>query len=245
MSILLQMLRKRWRLSLLTFIMGCVAVGMSLLWNDCLSKIINGISASAAIPKAVTIFSGALILLNAGASFALRAVLGWTGETLTHDLRMGYARHCASLPLNQAEKLNTGQEISRLQNEIAEVSEYMRSSLFQLVNDCIKFLATFLWLLWLNPALTFISNLPVVFIMWYVIFSGKIIGDAVTKSQQANSIMNGFTDTLISIFPVIKVFDAARLLRGKHDNALNQWESLSVKAEGTRARLMSFSALLS
>ena len=65
------------------------------------------------------------------------------------------------------------------------------------------------------------------------------------KSQQANAQMNGFADMLITVFPILRLFDANLLIQKQYNIALEQWENASISAERRRAKLMSLSALLS
>ena len=57
--------------------------------------------------------------------------------------------------------------------------------------------------------------------------------------------MNGFADTLITVFPVIRLFDAEALILSKYNTTLEEWERASLLEKRRRAKLMSLSALLS
>ena len=170
---------------------------------------------------------------------------GWTCETLAHDLRMGYAKHFTTLSITEIENLNAGEQLSRLQNEIGDISGFLRTNLFTIVDDLIRFIGTFSWMLWINPKLTLLANVPSVIIIFYTAYSSKVIGKATQRSQQANAQMNGFADTLITIFPIMRLFDANFLIQKRYNAALEQWEIAGISEERTRARLLSLSAMLS
>jgi len=178
-------------------------------------------------------------------SYILSMISGWTCETVAHDLRMGYAEHFTSLSLPEIENINSGEQLSMLQNEIDDISAFLYNNLFSFADDAVKFIATFIWMLCLNPRLTLLFNMPSVFITLYTGYTSRIISKAVHKSQQANAWMNGFADTLITVFPVLRLFDAANFIRVQYNKALDQWESAKVIEENTRAKLMSLSAVLS
>jgi ABC-type bacteriocin/lantibiotic exporter with double-glycine peptidase domain len=57
--------------------------------------------------------------------------------------------------------------------------------------------------------------------------------------------MNRHADTLLTLFPVIRLYDAARLTLGSYSQAVRAWESQTSRMERTKARLMSLSGLLS
>ncbi|MDO8685535.1 MAG: ABC transporter transmembrane domain-containing protein [Clostridiales bacterium] len=245
MTLFRRMLHKRIGLVILTINISVLTIVASLWWNSQLSSIINSIDGSVFISNQTIVTVAATILICSGVTYVLSILSGWTCETLTHDLRMGYARNFTMLPITEIENINAGEHISKLQNEISDVSGYLCGNLFPIVDDCIRFVATFSWMLWLNPKLTILAHLPVVLIMWYTVYSSKVIGDAVQQSQHANVQMGGFIDTLVSVFPIIRIFNASPLICSKYGEVLKQWEASSIKEERTRARLMSFSALLS
>jgi ABC-type bacteriocin/lantibiotic exporter with double-glycine peptidase domain len=158
---------------------------------------------------------------------------------------MGYAQHFVSLPVADIEKLNAGEQLSKLQNEIAGVSDYLTGNLFQLADDSIKFILTFIWLLFISPALTLASNIPVIFILFYVYWSSRIISGATEQAQIAKGRMNQYADTLLTLFPVIRLYDAARLTMGGYLDAVAFWKNQTISMEHKKAWLMSLSAVLS
>lgn len=245
MSLLKKLLTKRIGLVTLTVIISISAIVVSLWWNSQLSAIINMISTNILVPTRTVILAAMTILISMGMAYLLNICSGWTCETLAHDLRMGYAEHLTALPITEVENLNAGEQLSRLQNEIGEVSRFLRDNLFSIVDDIIKFIGTFSWMLWLNPKLTLFANVPTVIIIGYTVFSSKVIGKAALKSQQANAQMNGFADTLISVFPIVRLFHANLLIQNKYNTVLEQWANASISEERKRAKLMSLSALLS
>jgi len=245
MILLMKLLQKRILLVMLTVCISIFYIIVSLWWNEQLSSIIDIIHAKASVSAGTVMMAAVTILLSAGMAYLQGLCSGWTCENLAHDLRMGYAEHFTALSVSQVEELNAGKQLSILQNEIADISGFLRSSLFTFADDLIKFIGTFFWMLWLNPRLTVLSNLPTVFIIGYTVYSSKVIGRFAQESQQANAAMNGFADTLITIFPVLRLFDANPLIQEKYDGALEEWKRASILEERKRAKLMSLSALLS
>jgi ABC-type multidrug transport system fused ATPase/permease subunit len=187
----------------------------------------------------------AILLILGASNYAKGCLAGYTCEGMTHDLRMGYARHFTALSIVEIEKLGAGEQLSRLQNEMAGVSGYLVNNLFQLFDDVLRFVTTFIWLLTLSPTLTVAANLPAFIVLWYVFWSSKMIGIATDRSQQAKEQMNGYADMLLTLFPIIRLYDAARMTIDGYTDAVKTWENYTVKSERTRARLMSLSAVLS
>ena len=245
MALLKKLLCKHIKLVVLTVCINISAIAVSLWWNAHLGRIINTINANNVVPAGTIILAVVTILISVGLSYLLSICSGWTCETMAHDLRMGYAVYFSDLSLDEIENLNAGEQVSRLQNEIGDVSGFIRTNLFTFIDDLVKFIATLSWMLWLNPKLTLFANIPTVIIIWYTVCSSRVIGKAVQIRQQANAEMNGFADTLITIFPIMRLFDANLLIRNQYNTALEQWESASISEESRRAKLMSLSALLS
>jgi len=75
--------------------------------------------------------------------------------------------------------------------------------------------------------------------------ASRAISEAAQQSQQANGRLNGFAESLVAVFPVMKLFDAVRLVRSKYDTALEEWEQAAVRQDRRRAALMSPSGLMS
>jgi ABC-type multidrug transport system fused ATPase/permease subunit len=245
MSLLKKLLYKRIWLVMLTIGISIFSISVSLWWNAQLSIIINIINTNHFVSIRTIIIAAITIFISMGTAYSLNMCSGWTCETLAHDLRMGYAKHFTTLSITEIENLNAGEQLSRLQNEIGDISGFLRTNLFTIVDDLIRFIGTFSWMLWINPKLTLLANVPSVIIIFYTAYSSKVIGKATQRSQQVNAQMNGFADTLITIFPIMRLFDANFLIQKRHNAALEQWEIAGISEERTRARLLSLSAMLS
>lgn len=245
MSLLKKLINKRIGLVVLTIIISIFSIVASLWWNAKLGTIINMINENTLVSTQLIITAVISILSSAGSAFAFSICSAWTCETIAHDLRMGYAKHFSSLPITEIEDINAGGYLSKLQNEMNDIMDFLHGNLFSIMSDFMRFLATFSWLLWINRKLTLLAYAPVVLLIWYTVFSSKIIGSAASKSQHANTQMSGFADTLVSVFPVLKLFNASVLFQCKYNTALEKWETAGIKEERKRAKLMSLSGLLS
>jgi ABC-type multidrug transport system fused ATPase/permease subunit len=245
MILLKKLIIKHKFLTLLSIGLSVVSICVSLWWNSQLSVIINAINEVVNISYMNILIVVVTMFLSAGISYILGICSSWTLETIMHDLRMGYAKHFINLSFEEIENLNAGEQLSKLQNEINDISGFLRSNLFPIVEDLIKFAATFSWLFCINPKLTLLVNIPSFLLMWYTLFSSKIIGKAAAKSQQANSQMNGFADTLITVFPILRLFDAIALIKNKYQEMLGELEVSMIQEERKKAALMSLSGVIS
>lgn len=245
MSLLIKLLNQRIWLVVLSISISICNIAVSLWWNAQISTIINAVNSNNPVTMEAILKAVLTILISMGLAYLVSLSSSWTCETLAHGLRMRYGKHIISLSISEIENLNAGEQLSRLQNELNDVSDFLRSNLFSIVDDTIKFISTFSWMLWLNPKLTLLTNAPTVIILCYTTYTSKIIGKEALRSQQANGEMNGFADILITLFPMIRLFDAGTLIREKYKGALDKWERASILEERKRAQLMSLAALLS
>ncbi|MDR1689735.1 MAG: hypothetical protein LBS21_14170 [Clostridiales bacterium] len=245
MRSLFKLMRKRKLLTLAAAAFSVLSSAVTIWWSAQVGGIIDVVSAGNA-PDEAAILTALLTILATG---IIKFSAGYTGaytcEILSRDLRMGYARYFAALPFVETEKLNAGEELSGLQNEIGGVTQYLNGNLFHFFNGIISFLLCFTWLLRLNPALTLFSNLPVFFILIYIAWASKAIGVLTEYSQQAKAGMNRHAETLLTLFPVMRLYNAQSLAQAGYGNALNEWERKTVRLERTRARLLSLSGVLS
>jgi len=245
MTLLKKLLYRRIGLVGLSVGFSITNVAVTLWWNSQVSTIINIINEGNNIPSNLIIESLIIVIASMGAAYITGLCSGWTAETLMHELRMGYARHLKALSLIDIEELNAGRQLSMLQNELSDISDFLRSNLFMIADDTVRFAVTLSWMLWLNPGLTLLANLPTVILVCYTTLTSRIISKAAIKSQEANGQMNAFADSLITLFPIVKLFEANRLIREKYKLALEKWESANILEERKRARLMSLAAWMS
>jgi ABC-type multidrug transport system fused ATPase/permease subunit len=223
----------------------CISAAIQSRWNALLAEIINRVASGGQVPGAMLAYALAVMLVMGLTGYGKGYVTGCACETVSHELRMGYARFHAALDAAEAERLNAGEQLSALQNEIGAVSGYINNSLFQLISDAVNFVFTFVFLLTVNARLTLAANLPAFLAVAYVLWSSRVIVKATDKSQQARAEMNRHGDTLVTLFPVIKLFEAERLTAGLYVEAAAGWRTQTTRLERTKARLMSLSAVLS
>jgi ABC-type multidrug transport system fused ATPase/permease subunit len=240
MTLLFKMLCRRKYLSVAAVCASMLAAAETLWWNAELSGIINTVSEGKAPDKKTVICSLVIMLFMGLTNYAKSYMSGYACESMSHDLRTGYARNFALLSVAESEKLNAGEQLSKLQNEISAVTGYLNSNLYQLIDDCVRFITTFIWLLLINPALTLPVNLPSFILIGYVFWSSKVIGAATLRSQQAKGSMNQYADTLLTLFPVIRLYDAVRMTSEGYKDSVKTWEKYTVRAERIRARLCRF-----
>ena len=135
--------------------------------------------------------------------------------------------------------------ISLQQNEMEEINRYISDNLFTLCTTAVSFVLTLLFMLTQNVWLTFIYLLPVAGMAVYTTLSGKVIYRYTKKEQEQQKKMNGVAGTLLSLFPVVRIYEAEGLLLQSYGSRIEGWKDAVVKQERTKAKLMSVSGMLS
>jgi ABC-type multidrug transport system fused ATPase/permease subunit len=229
----------------LTVVFIMMNVAVSLWWNVKLSEMINTVSTGKG-PSQVQLLSALLIMLVLGVmNYGKAYFAGLSGEKMSHDLRMGYARYIASLPITRIGEMNVGEYLSKLQNEMVNITGYLQGNLFPLFDDTVKFCLTFLGLMFLHPRLTIQANSPAFLLVGYVFWSSRIIGSAADQSQSAKGRMNQYADVLLTLFPVIRLYDGVHMVLHGSEKEVQTWEQHTVSLEYTKGWLMSLSGILS
>lgn len=245
MSKLLNLCQKRKVYTIATLLISILSIIITLYWNYELSQMINQVQVGISITSTQIVVVLILMIVSALSQGGFTYLSGYTSEYLTHDLRMHLASRLVMKQYYEVEQLNIGEQVSQLQNEVTEVSQYLTGNLFLLINDGIRFIFTFIWLLTLDSRLTVLSNLPVIIILIYVVFSSKVIEGLTRQGQRKQQELNGFTDTLLTLFPVIRIYEAYELLQNRYNEKVEEWQEITIREEMTKARLMSLSAVLS
>ena len=181
-------------------------------------------------------------------SWANTFVSGVTSAKINYELKNNYFESLAHDSfLQQKAKARTvsgGEMTSVLLNEFNAVSVFISENLFFIFDSLVKFLGTFGWFIFLNPFLAISSNLPVFLIILYVSFSSKILKKYTIKTNEENAKLNAVTESLMSLFPVIRLYQAQKLILTNYTGTLKKWEELNISMEKKKALLMSISAVM-
>ena len=240
----------------LTFIADIIFLAVTLVWNKYLANLIDLVTAGNAgmdgagnssihgMLVELLIILAAFIFMSGANAF----ISGVTTARINYELRQNYiesiARNSVSFMRSKERAVSGGEMTSVLLNEFNAVSVFISENLFFIFDSFIKFLGTFGWFIFLNPFLAFSSNLPVFLIILYVSFSSKILKNYTIKANEENAKLNGVTESLMSLFPVIRLYQAQKFILTNYTNRLEAWEKLNISMEKKKALLMSISAVM-
>jgi ATP-binding cassette subfamily B multidrug efflux pump len=208
-------LRKIWAycsvykgLLLLIFLMVTISSSLGLLGPYLLGVAIDRFVVSANSDGLI------MLLLLLACNYVLFSISSWlqnywmigVAQKTVFAMREDLFRQLHMLPISYYAKRQHGELMSRLTNDIDNVSQTLNSSFIQLVSSFFTFTGMIILMIWLSPLLTLITLfiIPAMFfgMKWITARTGKYF-----KEQQQNlGELNGFVEETLSGQSIVKVF---------------------------------------
>lgn len=132
-------------------------------------------------------------------------MIGIAQDTV-YTMRSQLFRHLHKLPITFFDRRQHGELMSRVTNDIENVSSTLNSSVIQIFSSLLTLVGTIVVMLWLSPLLTLLTMIiiPLMFLgmRWITNRTGKLF-----KEQQKNiGELNGFIEETVSGQRIIKTF---------------------------------------
>jgi ATP-binding cassette subfamily B multidrug efflux pump len=208
-------LRKIWSycsvhkgLLLLIFLMVLISSSLGLLGPYLLGVAIDRFvvsSSSDGLILLLLLLAGNYVLLSLSSWLQNYWMIGVAQKTV-YAMREDLFRQLHKLPMSYFVKRQHGELMSRLTNDIDNVSQTLNSSFIQLVSSVFTFTGMIILMIWLSPLLTLITLviIPIMFygMKWITARTSKYF-----KEQQKNlGDLNGFVEETLSGQSIVKVF---------------------------------------
>lgn len=245
MKDLCHLMKSKTELVLLTISISILAVTVSFAWNRRLADLIDFVCEGHQATITMVWKMCLLILLVALTEAAFTFVSGLTGEKISEELRDAFACEIQSKKSSELTGMSVGGQLSKLLNEVEEIADAITENMFPLIADFIKCVITFIWLTTLNATVILITMLPVFIVLIYSFLASRILGTLALQSQRARQKTNGIADTILELFPVMKLYAAEGVMLNSYTQMTNKWAEVASKEERRRSLLMSLSAILS
>lgn len=253
MKIIGKLIRLHKGLFITTMILSVMSVIFTLYWNSALANLLNSLQNAVAQQKQwmnnqilhLFLAMVMIVLLHTICEYIANYLAAYTCETFGHEMRMGYARFYLKSDIRKLEKLKVGEEQSAMQNEMQEISAYLKDNLFSLIKQFITFIATTVYLFYQSYILAFTLILPVLPLIVYCAVTSKVIKRYTEQCQQSKQQINGLSGTILELFPIIQIYDGYQLMKNAMAELLATWKKQNIRKERISARLMSISGVLS
>lgn len=230
-----------------------LSVILNLYWNKFLAELLDrfevlnffGLGNEKRVHLSFIMLGIIIILFYTLSEYLSSCLASYTCELFAHEMRMGYVRHYLQRDIRILLKLKVGEEQSAMQNEMQDISNYMKENLFSLMKQFGTFFVTAIFLLVQNAKLAALSILPVLPLIIYCACSSKIIKNLTEQCQDSRKKINGLVNMILELFPIIQIYDAYKLMNKAMDQRLLEWKSTNIRKEWVTAKLMSLSGVLS
>ena len=240
-----RLFQKQKGMALLTLLCCVGSVVSTLLWNKELAELIDGVQAGHGLDRSCVVRCAGCLVLAALLQGGMQFLSAYAGEYAVHDLRMKLAEMTMKREYASVIKESSAELISVQQNEMEEISRYLSDDLFTLCSTVVNFVFNLAFLLTQNATLTLLYLIPVAGMAVYTTLSGKVIYRYTKREQEQQKRMNGVAGILLSLFPVVRIYEAEGLLKENYRLRIGGWKDAVVKQEKTKATLMSVSGMLS
>ncbi|MCZ2260327.1 ABC transporter ATP-binding protein [Sporosarcina sp. G11-34] len=152
---------------------------------------------------------GILIVVYLGLSSSMYFQNYWMvgiAQQTVYRLRTGLFSHLQKLPVTFFDKRQHGELMSRMTNDIENVSQTLNTSFIQVFSSVLTLIGTIALMLYLSPLLTLLTIIiiPVMFIAmrWITRRTGKLF----KEQQRAVGELNGMIEETISGQRIVKAF---------------------------------------
>ena len=245
MNYIYRLFRKQKITFLLAFICSVGSIAVTIVWNSELAEMINMLQSGSSGWTERILYCVVLVVMGALCQGGMVLFSSYAGETAVHELRMRMADAVLHKKYAGSIKQNSGEQLTLQLNEMEEVKQYVSENLFVLFSDVINFICTLLFLLSQNTKLTLLCNIPVLLLLIYTTVSSKVIYGYTIREQEELKRMNGISSTVLSLFPILRLYEAERLMQEKYSINILSWKKAVVSQEKLKARLMSVSGMIS
>ena len=106
---------------------------------------------------------GVAVAVQAATSFSLTRLLSVEAQRFIAELRSQVQRHVLRLPVRHFEETKSGELVSRIMNDVEGVRNLVGTGLVQLVGGSLTALLALVFLLRIDPLLTVLAMVPLVF----------------------------------------------------------------------------------
>ncbi|MGO1057505.1 ABC transporter ATP-binding protein [Planococcus sp. FY231025] len=150
-----------------------------------------------------------LILVYVGHSVSLYLQNYWMvgiAQQVVYRMRTGLFEHLQRLPVAFFDKRQHGELMSRMTNDIENVSTTLNSSFIQVFSSILTLTGTVVVMLWLSPLLTVLTLVIIPLMYVSMQWITKRTGRLYKEQQAAIGDLNGFIEETISGQKIVKAF---------------------------------------
>ncbi|SDS49569.1 ATP-binding cassette, subfamily B [Paenibacillaceae bacterium GAS479] len=157
-----------------------------------------------------------------GAVYVLNSVVSWThniwmisiAQETVYRLRTDLFAHLHRLPIPFYGRRQQGEIMSRLTNDVENVSSTLNSSAIQIFSSVLTLVGTVSVMLWLSPLMTLVTFTVVPLMFFGMRWITKRTGPLFKVRQRALGELNGYIEETLSGQRIIKAFSQEERVQG-------------------------------
>jgi len=183
-------------------------------------------------PRVIQLMPIAIILLAAVrgiATYLGTYAINWVGNKVVLDLRQALFARLLSLPASYYNEHPTGNLLSKLSYDVAQVTQAATSVVTIAVKDVLAIIGLVAWLLWLDWRLTLVSLAMAPVIVLIVRVISVRLRNASRESQQAMGDMTQVLEEAIEGQREVKLFGGQDYERARFDHQAGRVRRQSMK----------------
>lgn len=184
---------------------------------------------SAALVKSV-LWMLLLYIASSGFSLMQSLLLVKVSQNTVREMRNQLFDKIQTLPLSYFDRHPRGEMMSRLTNDIDNVSNMLSNTLTNVLSSIITLIVSLTMMLYLSPLLTLVSFLVIPFSMTVVRAITKRTGKLFRAQQAALGEVNGIVEETVTGARVVKVFSRERAVIADFHEANEEYAEAGVKA---------------
>lgn len=154
------------------------------------------------------------ILMEIGAVYLFYSVFLWSqnilmvgiAQNIIYKMRTDVFRHLHKLSIPFFDKRQHGELMSRVTNDIDNISSTLNDSVIQLLSSVIMLVGTFSVMVWLSPLLTIVTLVIVPFMFFGMKWITKRTGRFFKIQQRNLGELNGYIEEITSGQRIVKTF---------------------------------------
>ncbi len=149
---------------------------------------------------------GCIMAVGVVAAFAYNRIMVNISQGTMRHLRDDLFQNMESLPIKYFDTHAHGDIMSVYTNDVDTLRQLLSQSVPQIINSVITMIATLITMIVLNPALTVISLLTAVVMLWVTSKFTSLSGRYYVHQQQDLGAVDGFIEEMLDGQKVVKVF---------------------------------------
>ncbi|MCM2676825.1 ABC transporter ATP-binding protein [Alkalicoccobacillus plakortidis] len=157
------------------------------------------------LPSLLVVLAGIYLILSLATWYQNYWMIGISQQTV-QEMRTVLFLHIQKLPLSYFDKKQHGELMSRMTNDMENVSNTLNSSIIQLLSSIITFIGILAVMLWLSPLLTVVTLMVIPLMILGMKWITKRTSIFFKEQQQNLGDLNGYIEETIAGQAMVKTF---------------------------------------